>query len=132
MESIDALSSSPNQHQYQYQYQYPYESNFPERLYSILTYERLDSITWMEDGSGFRITDPRAFESSVINKYFPQRKIRSFFRQLNTYGFVRASGTGWRNKYSFSHPLFQRGLPHLLRGMQRRNPSCRNRTSSPM
>eukprot|EP01040_Poterioochromonas_malhamensis_P001684 gene1684-1783_t len=107
-----------------------YEGNFPEKLYSILTRERLDSVTWFEDGSGFIITDPRAFESSVICRYFSQRKIRSFFRQLNTYGFVRVSATSWRDKYSFCHPLFQRGLPHLLRGMQRRKPSSsRKRTA---
>ncbi len=140
--SPSSPSSSSSQH----------DERFPQKLYSILTYERLDSLTWFEDGSGFRITDPRSFESTVINKYFSrklhstmtmlttllislplcllERKIRSFFRQLNTYGFVRVSATSWRDKYSFCHPLFQRGLPHLLRGMQRRKPSSsRKRTA---
>ena len=125
------------------------EGKFPEKLYSILADEGVHSIAWFEDGSGFCIIDPPAFESNVISKYFSrkrlfyyddvdhlkisrsllERKIRSFFRQLNTYGFVKSSETSWRKKYSFSHPLFQRGLPHLLGRMQRRKPSFHRKTA---
>eukprot|EP01040_Poterioochromonas_malhamensis_P008462 gene8462-9155_t len=77
-------------------------------LYSILADEGVHSITWFEDGSGFCIIDPPAFESNVINKYFSQKKIRSFFRQLNTYGFVKSSETSWRNKMQRRKPSFHR------------------------
>ncbi len=65
----------------------------------------------------------------MISQSLLERKIRSFFRQLNSYGFVKSSETSWRNKYSFSHPLFQRDLPHLLGKMQRRKPSFHRKTA---
>eukprot|EP01040_Poterioochromonas_malhamensis_P005646 gene5646-6067_t len=104
-----------------------YGGGFPQRLFSILTYERIDSIAWFEDGSGFRLVDPVTFESTIISKYFKQRKIRSFFRQLNVYGFVRVSDPELISKYAFSHPLFRRNHPHLVDRMDRRKPTFSRR-----
>lgn len=46
-----------------------------------------------------------------------EKKWTSFQRQLNLYGFHRASAT--RDEQIYSHPLFLQFRPHLIRDMER-------------
>lgn len=73
---------------------------------------------WSLGGDSFTIKDIEAFENEVLPLYFNSTKFPSFLRQLNFYGFDRASSDpdlqARTKAVRFSHPYFRRGNPELL------------------
>jgi hypothetical protein len=60
---------------------------------------------------------PREFEVRVIPLYFEHAKFSSFIRQANGWGFRRV--IQGRDRNSYYHEMFLRGLPHLCKNMKR-------------
>lgn len=79
--------------------------------------EFVDVVSWMPHGRSWRVLKPREFEVRVIPTYFEHQKFSSFIRQANGWGFRRISQGKDRNSYY--HELFLRGLPHLAKKMKR-------------
>jgi hypothetical protein len=91
---------------------------FPAKLHAILSRADLsDVIAWMPHGRSWRVLKPREFEVKVIPRFFEHAKFSSFIRQANGWGFRRI--TQGRDRNSYYHPLFLRGLPHLCKQMKR-------------
>mmetsp|Transcript_1991 Transcript_1991/g.3736 ORF Transcript_1991/g.3736 Transcript_1991/m.3736 type:complete len:369 (+) Transcript_1991:54-1160(+) len=96
---------------------------FPVKLYDMLELADVhgprwtDAVTWLSHGRAFRILDEREFMEVIVPLFFKQTKIRSFYRQLNLWGFRRLSkGTdagAWYNEY------FLRGAPKEMKKMIR-------------
>ncbi|CAB9513571.1 shock factor protein [Seminavis robusta] len=92
--------------------------NFPAKMQAILSKkEYSDIVAWLPHGRSWRILKPREFEVKVIPKFFEHSKFSSFIRQANGWGFRRI--TQGRDRNSYYHPLFLRGLPHLCKSMKR-------------
>ena len=92
--------------------------NFPAKMHAILSRTDLaDIVAWMPHGRSWRVLKPREFEVKVIPIYFEHSKFSSFIRQANGWGFRRI--TQGRDRNSYYHPLFLRGLPHLCKQMKR-------------
>jgi hypothetical protein len=92
--------------------------NFPAKMQAILSRSDLsDIIAWMPHGRSWRVLKPREFEVRVIPAYFEHAKFSSFIRQANGWGFRRI--TQGRDRNSYYHPLFLRGLAHLCKRMKR-------------
>lgn len=92
--------------------------NFPAKMHSILSRPDLvDVVAWMPHGRSWRVLKPREFEKNVIPKYFEHNKFSSFIRQANGWGFRRI--TQGRDRNSYYHEMFLRGLPHLCKMMKR-------------
>jgi hypothetical protein len=92
--------------------------NFPAKMHSILSRPDVaDIVAWNAHGRSWRVLKPREFESKVIPTYFEHAKYSSFIRQANGWGFRRA--TQGRDRNSYYHEMFLRGLPHLCKMMKR-------------
>ena len=92
--------------------------SFPHKMHAILARQDLaDIVAWLPHGRSFRILKPREFEVKVIPVYFEHAKFSSFIRQANGWGFRRL--TSGRDRGSYYHELFLRGLPHLCKEMKR-------------
>jgi len=96
--------------------------SFPAKLYDLVDShsnvpEDEAIVSWCENGLAFIVRDLTRFCEEVLPAHFCHNKWASFIRQLNLYGFRRitqgaSSGAYW-------HKFFQRGEPHLLRGITR-------------
>jgi hypothetical protein len=92
--------------------------NFPAKMHAILCRPELaDIVSWLPHGRSWRILKPREFEVRVIPTYFEHTKFSSFIRQANGWGFRRV--TQGRDRNSYYHEMFLRGLPHLCKTMKR-------------
>jgi HSF-type DNA-binding len=92
--------------------------NFPAKMHSILSRSEFEEIiSWMPHGRSWRVLKPREFEMHVIPKYFEHSKFSSFIRQANGWGFRRV--TQGRDRNTYYHERFLRGLPHLCKDMRR-------------
>jgi len=92
--------------------------NFPAKMHAILSRPDLaDVIAWMPHGRSWRVLKPREFEVRVLPTFFEHSKFSSFIRQANGWGFRRI--TQGRDRNSYYHDLFLRGLPHLCKQMKR-------------
>jgi HSF-type DNA-binding len=92
--------------------------NFPAKMHAILSRQDLvDVICWMPHGRSWKVHKPREFEVSVLPIYFEHSKFSSFIRQANGWGFRRINSG--RDRNSYYHPQFLRGLPHLCKDMKR-------------
>ena len=60
----------------------------------------------------------------MIPAVFGHSKFSSFVRQANGWGFTRITRKG-PDQHSYYHPLFLRGVPHLLKRMKRSNANKR-------
>lgn len=77
-----------------------------------------DIACFVAGGDAFLIRSPKAFEDSVLPRYFPRMgSFGSFQRQLNLYDFRRISEGHHRGAYT--HPLFRRHMPMLSKEMKR-------------
>jgi HSF-type DNA-binding len=93
--------------------------NFPAKMHAILSRKDLvDIISWMPHGRSWRVHKPREFEARVIPAYFEHVKFSSFVRQANGWGFSRITADS-RDRNSYYHPKFLRGLPHLCKSVKR-------------
>jgi hypothetical protein len=69
--------------------------------------ENTEIITWLPHGRGFVILRKKAFEQSILPKYFhKQSKYSSFTRKLNRWGFVRV--TRGAEAGAYYHQFFRR------------------------
>jgi hypothetical protein len=92
--------------------------NFPAKMHSILSRSEFEEIiSWMPHGRSWRVLKPREFEMRVIPVYFEHSKFSSFIRQANGWGFRRV--TQGRDRNTYYHERFLRGLPHLCKDMRR-------------
>jgi len=82
---------------------------FPRRLMEILEKEDSTIINWDENGRSFQVLDSERFCKDVLPKYFRHRKLTSFQRQLNLYGFQRVYVGPLSCAYY--HPLFRKDAP---------------------
>jgi hypothetical protein len=83
--------------------------------------EGKDSIvSWLPDGTGFRVHKPKDFEVHILSKYFENIKYKSFTRQLNIYCFQRISGDKKSAHYgAYWHNFFVRGKENFCLRMTR-------------
>eukprot|EP00797_Seminavis_robusta_P005398 Sro1357_g265760.2 (309) ;mRNA; r:12960-13886 len=93
---------------------------FPATLHSILcTIEqegRGDVASFVPDGSGFIVHDPKAFVREYLSRHFKSSTFSSFQRQVNLYCFKRIK-VGTDSIYK--HPKFHRDHPGLVLEMTR-------------
>lgn len=87
---------------------------FPSKLFQMLENSSdTEVIGWLDNGLSFAIFDQARF-ADLLPQYFKHKKISSFQRQLNLYGFRRD-----KQQSSYFHPKFQRGRRDLLSGIKR-------------
>ncbi|KAL7541942.1 hypothetical protein ACHAXR_011371 [Thalassiosira sp. AJA248-18] len=96
---------------------------FHVKLYAMLEMAGLqalgssNAVSWLPHGRAFKILDQQDFMEVVVPMFFKQKKIRSFYRQLNLWGFKRVlkgvDAGAWHNKF------FLRGAPEEMKKMVR-------------
>jgi hypothetical protein len=95
---------------------YSHQAPFPVKLYRLLLdvedMGRQDIVSFTPSGRAVRIHKPKEFTQSIVPRYFRQKQLNSFKRQLNMYGFDRIPRGP--DAGAFMHPLFERGRPDLL------------------
>jgi len=93
-----------------------HSESFPRKLYRLLVEVEAagkdDIISFERSGRAFRIHRPKAFMEEIVPNYFRQKKIGSFKRQLQLYGFHRIPLGPEEGAYA--HKNFQRGRPDLV------------------
>jgi hypothetical protein len=98
------------------------EHSFPWKLHMMLEQAEKknyqDVVSWVKDGSAFKVHKSREFVEKVMPIYFDQTKYESFRRQLNLYGFTRMSRGDDRG--ISSHPSFVKGSRYLCENIRRR------------
>jgi hypothetical protein len=91
------------------------EMNFTLKLHKLLENAEKDgledAISWKIHGRAFSVNNSEKFFMRLMPLYFHQTHLRSFFRQLNIYGFRRI--TKGYDKGAYYHELFLRGKPFL-------------------
>ncbi|ETV96827.1 hypothetical protein H310_10118 [Aphanomyces invadans] len=80
-------------------------SIFIQRLAALLNAAPPSIVSWADDGLSFVIYKLAPFTTQVLPAYFGHRKLRTFLRMLNFYGFHRCQS----KHVEFSHLTFQRG-----------------------
>jgi len=85
---------------------------FPAKLFALLENGGA-AIGWQPNGDAFSVFDSAKF-ADLLPLYFKHKKLSSFQRQLNLYGFRREKDSG-----SYSHPMFLRGRRDLLKEIKR-------------
>ena len=83
------------------------EHIFPWKLHQMLeeveTRNLQGIVSWVRDGTAFKVHDSAAFLKQVMPHYFDQSKFESFRRQLNLYGFSRVTRGENRGIYYHKH-----------------------------
>eukprot|EP00529_Nitzschia_sp_RCC80_P023266 CAMPEP_0113470386 /NCGR_PEP_ID=MMETSP0014_2-20120614/16414_1 /TAXON_ID=2857 /ORGANISM="Nitzschia sp." /LENGTH=458 /DNA_ID=CAMNT_0000362945 /DNA_START=294 /DNA_END=1670 /DNA_ORIENTATION=- /assembly_acc=CAM_ASM_000159 len=95
------------------------KSLFPWKLRQLINDAMVEGnagiVSWLPDGTGFKVYEPELFASQILKRYFRQSHFRSFTRQLYHYGFERVQ-TG-PNRGAFYHAMFQRDNESLCLSM---------------
>jgi hypothetical protein len=98
------------------------QTSFPWKLHLMLEYAEKQNyqyiVSWVKDGSAFKVHKSGEFVEKVMPKYFDQTKYDSFRRQVNMYGFTRLSRGEGRG--AICHPSFVKGARHLCGNIRRR------------
>lgn len=94
---------------------------FLTKLYQIVSESNTDHcIQWTAKGDSFIISDPDTFARDILPTYFKHNNIRSFIRQLNTYGFRKRTNISSTDEHlEFFHAKFRRDEPVLLTQIKR-------------
>jgi hypothetical protein len=94
---------------------------FLTKLFQIVSATATDRcITWTARGDSFVISDPDSFARDILPTYFKHNNIRSFVRQLNTYGFRKRTNISSTDEHlEFFHEKFRRDQPALLTQIKR-------------
>lgn len=94
---------------------------FPEKLHRLLQESEAaglsDIISFTANGRAFTIHKPERFFKEIVPQYFRHKRLSSFKRQLNLYGFELISSGPYRGSYY--HKLFVKGRPELCITMRR-------------
>ena len=95
--------------------------SFPEKIYFMLEeverQGRGDIVSFVSEGTAFMIHKPRQFEDDIMPLFFASRRMSSFQRQLNIYGFTRMNQEPWKGAYK--HVFFVRGEKASLSKIKR-------------
>jgi hypothetical protein len=75
------------------------------------------AIEWYNKGSSILIKNSLEFEK-ILPRFFKHKKIASFIRQLNLYGFKKVKNN--QNQFIYYNPKFQSGKRNLLKMMKRK------------
>ena len=94
---------------------------FLTKLYQIVSAQTTDHcIQWTPKGDSFVISDPDTFARDILPTYFKHNNIRSFIRQLNTYGFRKRTNISSTDEHlEFFHAKFRRDDPGQLTQIKR-------------
>ena len=94
---------------------------FLTKLYQIVSATTTDHcIQWTPKGDSFVISDPDTFARDILPTYFKHNNIRSFIRQLNTYGFRKRTNISSTDEHlEFFHTKFRRDDPQGLTQIKR-------------
>ena len=94
---------------------------FLTKLFQIVSNSATDqAIVWTAKGDSFVITDPETFARDILPTYFKHNNIRSFIRQLNTYGFRKRTNISSSDEHlEFFHEKFRRDEPAMLTQIKR-------------
>merc|ERR1719398_587598 len=94
---------------------------FLTKLFQIVTASTTDHcIMWTPKGDSFVISDPDTFARDILPTYFKHNNIRSFIRQLNTYGFRKRTNISSTDEHlEFFHTKFRRDDPQGLMQIKR-------------
>ena len=94
---------------------------FLTKLFQIVSAPTTDhSIQWTSKGDSFVISDPDTFARDILPTYFKHNNIRSFIRQLNTYGFRKRTNISSTDEHlEFFHTKFRRDDPQGLTQIKR-------------
>ena len=101
--------------------------SFPHKLYRMLYEADKDGlghiVSFLPSGRGFTIHRPKDFVSEVMPRFFTTRRIASFQRQLNLYGFRRISEG--REKGGYFHKDFMKGQRNRISRIKRKSTTAR-------
>ena len=101
--------------------------SFPHKLYRMLyEAEKEDNehiVSFLPSGRGFAIHDAKEFADCIMGRYFTTRRLASFQRQLNLYGFRRISEG--KEKGGYFHKDFIKGKRHLSKKIRRKSTASR-------
>lgn len=114
------------------------ESTFPRMVYRMLQDVEKNNadhiVSWINDGTAFRVHNEEAFVKQILPLYFDQTVYESFRRQLNMYGFTRVTrgplkGTCFHKNFCRNDPslidlISRRKRPSNKRGAKRTQPSA--------
>merc|ERR1719450_509778 len=94
---------------------------FLTKLFQIVSATTTDHcIQWTPKGDSFVISDPDTFARDILPTYFKHNNIRSFIRQLNTYGFRKRTNISSTDEHlEFFHTKFRRDDPQGLTQIKR-------------
>jgi hypothetical protein len=94
---------------------------FLAKLYQIVSEQGTEHcIQWTPKGDSFVIREPDSFARDILPTYFKHNNIRSFIRQLNTYGFRKRTNISSSDEHlEFFHPKFRRDEPMMLSQIKR-------------
>jgi hypothetical protein len=97
-----------------------YARCFPFKLHRLLlmaeTKGYTDIVSWQIHGRSFKIHNAKKFFDEVIPLHFRHNNIKSFYRQLNLYGFLKI--TQGPDKGAYYHELFLYGMCSLAEKMR--------------
>ena len=83
------------------------KETFPTKLHTILSNPQYRNIiSWLQHGRSWKVLDPKRFQEEIVPKYFRHRKLSSFMRQVNGWGFYRANEGVDHNSYYHEVSLF--------------------------
>jgi HSF-type DNA-binding len=106
------------------------DHSFPFKLHLMLENAQKDGydhiVSWLNDGTSFKVRNSEEFVDKVLPFYFDQSKYESFRRQLNLYGFSRV-GRG-KDRGVISHPFFVQADRSLCKKITRK-PQTKSRTA---
>jgi len=94
---------------------------FPCKLFAMLEDSEkenfADIVSWVADGTAFKVHKRQEFVEKVMPNYFDQTQFESFRRQLNMYGFSRISKG--KDRGVAAHPFLRRGERALCQQVKR-------------
>ena len=99
------------------------EHIFPWKLHLMLEEAEANNfqsiVSWVQDGTAFKVHNTTEFLTQVMPRYFDQSKFESFRRQLNLYGFSRI--TRGENRGVYYHKSFVKSDRSLCKEILRQS-----------
>lgn len=86
------------------------------QLYDVIEIADPSVIRWINNGTAFKVFDTKAFEETLLPKYYRHSKITSFQRQLNLYGFKRL--TKGADAGAYYHSSFIQGFREQVKDIK--------------
>lgn len=99
----------------------PSDTCFPYKVHLMLENAERENyshiVSWVKNGTAFKVHDSNAFVEQVLPMFFDQSKYESFRRQLNMYQFTRVPRG--KDRGTVSHPSFLQGARWLCEDIKR-------------